>query len=83
MTTLIKTTPTSDWQLTVERRLQGWQIQVSFWNGDDFITKYDAYVIAESVFEGAYTALAKAGYPDDIEWQLAEWGIFMPDDDEE
>ena len=84
MTTLIKTTPSHDWQLTVEPRLQGWQIQVSHWTGNDFETLYDAYAIVESVFEGAWTALAEAGYEEDfIEWQLGEWGIFMPEEEED
>jgi hypothetical protein len=75
---------TNDWQLSVENRLQGWQIQVWRWTGDDFDTLYDAYAIVESLFEGAYTALSEAGFDEDsIEWQLAEWGILMPDEDED
>lgn len=74
----------NDWQLHVDNRLQGWQIQVWRWTGDDFDTLYDAYAIVEGLFEGAYTALSEAGYPEDfIESQLGDWGIFMPDEDED
>jgi hypothetical protein len=80
----IYSTPSHYWQMTVDNRLQGWQIQVSHWTGDDFDTLYDAYAIVESVFEGAFTALSEAGFDEDsIEYQLAEWGIFMPEEDEE
>lgn len=80
----IHTTPDSTWQLTVESRLQGWQIQVSKWDGENFLTLYDAYAIVESVFEGAWIALSEAGFPEnDIEWQLAEWDIFAPEENEE
>ena len=77
------TTFKDSWQLSVENRSQGWQLEVSRWTGEDFETLYAAYCIAESFFEAAFGALAKAGYPEDfIEWQLTEWEIFSPEDDD-
>lgn len=70
-------------QMTVEDRLQGWQVQVSYWNGEDFETRYDRYAIAESLWEACFTALCEAGFDSETaDWQLAEWEIFPPIDDE-
>lgn len=72
------------WQMCVDNRLQGWQVEVSFWNGSDFDLKTHAYIIADSLFEATFGALADANFDENsIEWQLAEWGIFMPDEDED
>lgn len=80
----IYTTPNDVWQMTVDNRLQGWQVEVSYWTGEEFVSQYDRYVIAESLFEATYGALADASFDEDsIEWQLAEWGIFAPEDEEE
>jgi hypothetical protein len=69
------------WQVVVDNRLQGHQITVSFWNGDDFETRYDAYVIADSLYEGITDALQIAGMDwDTAEFQVNEWGITRPDD---
>ena len=72
------------YQVSVDNRLQGWQVQVSFWNGEDFETRYDAYAICESLHEAVIDAMMEAG----IIWELAEnyaadWGITPPNDEEE
>ena len=77
----VYTTQDDNWQMTVENRSQGWQIYVSYWNGEDFVSPYEAYVIADSLFEATYGALADSAFDEDsIEWQLNEWGIFAPDE---
>lgn len=78
----IYTSPNGIWQMTVDNRLQGWQVEVSYWTGEDFVTQYDAYVITDNLFEATYGALADSSFPENrIESRLAEWGIFMPDED--
>ncbi len=80
----IYTTKNSIWQMTVDNRLQGWQVCVSYWTGEEFVTQYDRYVIADNLFEATFGALADSSYPEDrIESRLAEWGIFMPEEDED
>lgn len=79
----IYNTPDDVWQITVDDRLQGWQVQISFWDGDDFETRYDAYAICESLHEAITDAMATVG----IDWELAdfyaaEWGITPPESDE-
>ena len=64
--------------------VDGVQVTVSIWNGDDFVTKFDKRVIADSLWEAMGSAMTQGL---DIEWeqadaQLADWGIFPPDDDE-
>ena len=82
--TKIYNTANDAFQMTVEPRLQGWQVQVSYWNGNDFEIRYDRYAICESVFEACSGALMDSGFDwEDAEWQLAEWEIFPPIDDEE
>jgi hypothetical protein len=80
----IYTAENDTWQMTVDNRLQGWQVEVSKWTGEHFHVRYDVYVIAESLFEATFDALIEAGFPENnTEYQLAEWGIFMPEEDED
>jgi hypothetical protein len=80
----IYTTKDDNWQMTVRNRSQGWQVQVTQWDGDNFTEHYDAYVIADSLFEATFGALADSGFNGDfIESQLDDWGIFAPDEGED
>jgi hypothetical protein len=73
-------------QVAVHRYpVDGVQVTVSIWNGNDFVTKFDKRVIADSLWEAMGSAMTQGL---DIEWeqadyQLAEWGIFPPEDDDE
>ncbi len=80
----VYTTANDTWQMTVDNRLQGWGVEVSKWTGEDFDVRYDLYVIADNLFEATFDALITAGFPENnAEYQLAEWGIFMPEEDED
>lgn len=79
----IYNTPDDLWQVSVDNRLQGWQVQVSFWNGDDFEIRYDAYAICESLHEAVIDAMMASGIDWEIaDYQTAEWGITPPQSDE-
>lgn len=72
------------YQVAVDSRLQGWQVQVSFWNGEDFEIRQDGYIIADSLYEAVSDSLVQAG----LDWELADsyandWGITAPDSDED
>lgn len=69
------------WQVSVESRLQGWQICVSRWTGDDFETFSDCYAIAESLHEAITDALTETGFWDwdSADYQAEQWGIFAPE----
>lgn len=76
-------TPNDKWQVYVDNRLQGWQVQVSVWTGEEFDVRYDAYVIADSLYEAVTGALTASGMDwETADWHCAEWGIEMPNDDE-
>lgn len=74
------------WQVSVESRLQGSQVQVSFWNSEesDFAVLYDCYVIAESLYEAITNALIETGFWDwdSADNQAEQWGISAPDSGE-
>ena len=73
-------------QVTVQQYpVDGVQVTVSIWDGEDFITKFDKRVIADSLWEAMGTAMVQGL---DIEWeqadaQLADWEVFPPEDDDE
>lgn len=73
-------------QVTVQQYfVDGVQVTVSIWDGEDFVTKFDKRVIADSLWEAMGTAMVQGL---DIEWeqadaQLADWDIFPPEDDDE
>jgi hypothetical protein len=71
-------------QLTIDDRLQGWQIHVSRWDGDYFVTLFDRYMIYENLREAVTDALGVAVCDwDEAEAIADDWGIFAPDLDEE
>ena len=81
---MIYTTKNSEWQATVNPRPQGLDVQVSFWDGEDFIVKYEKFVIAESWFEAITGALVESGFDwEAAEQQVNDWGITPPNDEEE
>lgn len=64
--------------------VDGVQVNVSTWDGDDYVTVYDTRVIADSLYEAVTGALCAAG----VEWEQADylvtsWGILAPVDEEE
>ncbi len=71
------------WQVSVDNRLQGWQVQVSAWDGENFDVRYDRYAICESLNEAVIDALTASGMDwETADWQTAEWGILAPSDDD-
>lgn len=65
--------------------VDGFRATVSVWDSGNraYRTAYDKRVIADSFWEGMGSALTQAL---DIEWeeadaQLADWGIFPPDEE--
>jgi hypothetical protein len=81
---MIYTTENSNWQVSIDNRVSGLDVQVSFWDGEDFITKYDFFVVAESLFEAITDALLASGFGDwdTVEEQATKWGITPPNDEE-
>jgi hypothetical protein len=80
---MIYTTENSTWQTTVNPRPQGLEVQVSFWDGEDFQVKYDKFVIAESWHEAITGALVESGWTwETADYQAHKWGITPPDDQE-
>jgi hypothetical protein len=72
------------WQVVIDPRPQGLETQVSFWNGEDFIVKYDKFVIAESWYEAITGALIESGWNwETADYQVNEWGISPPDNEED
>ena len=64
--------------------MDGVQVTVSIWDGNDFITKFDKRVIADSLWEAMGSALTQGL---DIEWEqaesyLADWDITPPEDED-
>ena len=81
---MIYSTKTNDWQVTMDARPNGLNVQVSYWDGEDFQVRYESFVIAESWYEAITDALVESGWGwDTADWQVAQWGITAPDDDEE
>ena len=81
---MIYTTENSVWQATVNPRPQGLEIQVSFWDGDDFQIRYEQFVIAESWYEAITGALVESGFDwEAADHQVNEWGITPPNDEED
>lgn len=69
-------TPNDKVQVYVDNRLQGWQVQVSFWTGEEFDVRYDSYVIADSLYEAVTGALTASGMGwEEADWHCAEWEI--------
>lgn len=81
---MIYSTKNNDWQVSVDTKPNGLDVQVSFWDGEDFIVKYDFFVIAESSFEAITDALLASGFGewDAVQEQAEKWGIFPPNDEE-
>jgi hypothetical protein len=77
-------TKDDNWQISIDTRPNGLDVQVSYWNGEDFITQYDKFVIAESRFEAITDALLESGFGDweSVEDQVNQWGIIAPDEDD-
>lgn len=72
------------YQVSVNPRPNGLEVQVSFWDGEDFQIRYEEFVIAESWFEAITDALVESGFDwDAAEQQVNQWGITLPDDEEE
>jgi len=81
---MIYKTKNDTYQVSVNPRPNGLEVQVSFWDGEDFIIKYEEFVIAESWFEAITDALVQSGFDwDAAERQVNEWEITMPDDEED
>jgi hypothetical protein len=81
---MIYTAKNDNWQASVDTRPNGLDVQVSYWDGEDFITRYDKFVVAESLFEAITDALLESGFGDwaSVEEQATQWGITPPDDEE-
>jgi hypothetical protein len=72
------------WQVSIDNRISGLDVQVSFWDGENFHTPYKMFVIADSWFEAITDALTESGW----DWvvaqeQVNDWGITPPDDEDE
>jgi hypothetical protein len=82
---MIYSTKDDNWQVSIDTRPNGLDVQVSYWDGEDFITRYDKFVIAESRFEAITDALLEAGFGEwaSVEDQATEWGIIPPNDEED
>jgi hypothetical protein len=80
---MIYSTKSDDWQVSVNPRPQGLDVQVSFWDGDNFQVRYEKFVIAESWYEAITDALTQSGWGwDTADYQVSQWGIFPPNDEE-
>ena len=81
---MIYKTDDDNLQVTVDwYPVDGAQVIVSHWDGEDFVTRYDKRVIADNARETVATALVGAGF----RWIYAdmlcdEWGIEYPDDED-
>jgi hypothetical protein len=80
---MIYKTKDDTYQVSVNPRPNGLEVQVSFWDGEDFIIKYEEFVIAESWYEAITDALVESGF----DWETADrqanqWGITLPDIEE-
>jgi hypothetical protein len=82
---MIYTTKDDNWQVSIDTRPNGLDVQVSYWDGEDFITRYDSFVIAESRFEAITDALLASGFGEwaRVEDQATEWGITPPNEEED
>jgi hypothetical protein len=82
---MIYTTKDDNWQVSIDTRPNGLDVQVSHWDGENFITRYEKFVIAESRFEAITDALLESGFGDwaSVEDQATEWGITPPNDEED
>lgn len=74
---MIYKTDNDEIQVTVDYYpTDGAQVIVSWWNGDDFICRYNSRVIADDLHETISTALYGAQFDDnEIADMLDEWGI--------
>jgi hypothetical protein len=83
-TKMIYSTPKNEWQVSVDTRPNGLDVQVSYWDGEDFQVRYEMFVIAESLYEAITDALVESGWGwDTADYQVTQWGITPPNDDEE
>ena len=82
---MIFSTKDDNWQVSIDTRPNGLDVQVSYWDGEDFITRYDKFIVAESRFEAITDALLEAGFGEwaSVEDQATEWGITPPNDEED
>ena len=72
------------WQVSVDKRVTGLDVQVSFWDGENFQTPYKMFVIADSWFEAITDALTESGWDwVEAQEQVNDWGITPPDDEDE
>jgi hypothetical protein len=78
------TTKDDNWQVSIDTRPNGLDILVSCWDGEDFITRYNKFVIAESLFEAMTDALLESGFGEwaTVENQVNKWGITPPDEED-
>ena len=81
---MIYSTKDDNWQVSIDHRPNGLDVMVSYWDGEDFITRYNDFVIAESNFEAITDALMASGFGDwaTVEDQVNEWGITAPDEED-
>jgi len=56
------------WQVSLDNRISGLDVQVSFWNGNDFEDRYKMFVIADSWNEAITDALVQSGWS----WESAD-----------
>jgi hypothetical protein len=81
---MIYKTKNDTYQVSVNPRPNGLEVQVSFWDGEDFIIKYEEFVIAESWYEAITDALVQSGFDwGTADWQTHKWGITPPEEEEE
>jgi hypothetical protein len=81
---MIYKTKDDTYQVSVNPCPNGLEVQVSFWDGEDFIIKYEEFVIAESWYEAITDALVESGFDwEAAEQQVNDWGITPPNDEEE
>lgn len=72
------------WQVSLDNRISGLDVQVSFWDGENLQTPYKMFVIADSWYEAITDALVQSGWSwESADYQVHTWGITPPDDEDE
>jgi hypothetical protein len=80
----------------MEYRTENWSVSVSFypvdgvqicvrnWTDDEWVEVVDSRFICDSFWEAMFCALTEAGLNSEhAAWQLAEWNIVEPSDEDE
>jgi hypothetical protein len=81
---MILKTKNDVWQVSLDNRISGLDLQVSFWDGEDFIIKYEQFVIADSWYEAITDALVQSGFDwETADYQANKWGITPPNDEDD